>query len=125
MNQIILFLITHLENFFYLVCEPNIYAFFKRRCHNEFHFFFVLDFNLSVLENDQDDDTEKSRVYCSIGRHLGIRISYMDDMKSLYYVMLHFARVILPWETEVDFTSDSDLAKAKNEYDAIRVSNAE
>lgn len=77
---------------------------------------------MAVTGNDRSVRGE-NRIYCSIGRHLGKRASFMDDMKSLYYVMLHYALVQLPWENIVNQSTDIALAKAKNQFDSIRVNS--
>lgn len=57
-----------------------------------------------------------------MSRHRGERPTRFDDMESLYYVMLHFAGVELPWEDNIRNKNDSELANAKNKYNIIRVS---
>lgn len=87
-----------------------------------FHFFFYLDFHLSAAKKDQNVVTGENRIYCPINRHLGKIELFYDDMKSLYYVMLHYASFKLIWESNVDSSNDRQLAKAKNQFDKMKVS---
>lgn len=75
------------------------------------------------MEDEYLADTNKNLVYCSIGRHLGRPIKIMDDMKSLHYVMLHFAGLKLPWEKNMRYLGEMPLAFSKNNHDAIIVSD--
>lgn len=75
------------------------------------------------MENEQKNYTDKNRIFCSIGRHLGLRPKYIDDMKSLYYVMLYFAGVDLPWQHNISNKTEAELIQAKKQYDDIRVSS--
>lgn len=73
-----------------------------------------------MIEHYRNIKAEK-RIYCAVTRHVKKFESCMNDMKSLFYVMLHYAGVELPWEKNIENKTDAELAKAKNQYDNIFV----
>lgn len=77
-----------------------------------------LDFNLAIDEYETCDGG--TPIFASINGHEGVRRTEMDDFESLFYTMLDFAGVKLPWDR--DDVQQSEYHKYKKNAFQVRVS---
>lgn len=80
---------------------------------------FYLDYDCADLIYDRHFKRGGNRWYISLSYLLGLKGYYMDDLKSLYYILIYLAGVKLPWKRVNELAG----IRFKRKFNDVRVSN--